>query len=431
MKQAYDLIGIGVGPFNLSLAALLEKTPHVRSLFLEKKSHFDWHPELMFADTTMQTTYMKDLVTPVDPTNSNSFMNFLVQNDLFYSFINTQRTVISRREFEQYCSWVAGRLKNNLQFDSEVKNIDFKNGEFEIHSSKGIYQSKNICVATGLTPRIPDCAKNYLGPQVFHAKSPELKKLNLDGKRLAIIGGGQTGIEIFRNAMLDQWGKAQSVQIITRRKNLEPLDETAFTNEYFTPNYVDDFWNLKQDQKDEFVSSQKLASDGNTPQYLSLLYNDLYRLKHVEGDRRPLQFLACRKLMAMHKEGEGFRLAMENTFMQREEHIQADIIILSTGFETRIPQALEPLYSKINFDSQGRFKFKKCYAIEWQGPKENKIYALNFSRHNHGIIDPQTSLMAWRSANVINDLTHQTVFKTQQERANFIDYGAAIENLSL
>lgn len=427
MKQTYDLIGIGVGPFNLSLAALLEKTPYVDSLFLEKKTHFDWHPELMFADTTMQTTYMKDLVTPVDPTNPNSFLNYLVQNDLFYSFINTQRTVISRREFEQYCSWVAKRLQNKLQFDSVVQNIDFKNGEFEIESSKGIYHSKNICVATGLSPRLPECAKDYLGPQVFHAKSPELKNLNLAGKRLVIVGGGQTGIEIFRNAMLGKWGEAHSVQILTRRKNLEPLDEAAFTNEYFTPNYVDAFWNLKQDQKEEIIASQKLASDGNTPQYLSLLYNDLYRLKYVEGDRRPLQFLACRKLMEMHKEGEGFRLVIENTFMQREEQIQADVIILSTGFETRIPQALEPLYAKINFDSQGRFKFKKSYAIEWQGPEKNKIYALNFSRHNHGIIDPQTSLMAWRSANVINDLVQQTIFKTQQERTNFVDYGAATE----
>ncbi len=34
MSEPFDLIGIGIGPFNLSLAALLEKVPNVRARFL-------------------------------------------------------------------------------------------------------------------------------------------------------------------------------------------------------------------------------------------------------------------------------------------------------------------------------------------------------------------------------------------------------------
>lgn len=427
MSEPFDLIGIGIGPFNLSLAALLEKVPTVRARFFDRKAGFDWHPELMFADSTMQTTYLKDLVTPVDPTSPYSFLNYLVENRLFYQFIHTQRLSISRREFEQYCQWVSRKLEHKLNFNCEVRGIRFAGDEFIAETAGGEFRSTNICVATGLMPRIPEFAKPFLGSDFMHAKSPGLMDLNFEGKSVAIIGGGQTGIEIFRNALHDKWGRAREIQIITRRKNLEPLDETAFTNEYFTPNYVNRFWDLKPEKKAEIVAGQKLASDGNTPSYLLDLYRDLYRLKYVERDQRNLRILACRKLMDVVRDGKGYRLKVENTFRECQEEFKADIVILSTGFETVIPKALEPLLPRIQLDNEGRFQFKKSYAIKWDGPEANRIYAMNFSRHNHGIIDPQTSLMAWRSAVIINDLTRSEVYTTNEIFPNFVEYGECVQ----
>lgn len=418
-----DLAGIGIGPFNLSLAALLRKTPQVKHLFFERRPQFDWHSEIMFRDSTMQTTYLKDLVTPVDPTSPYSFLNHLVERGLFYQFLNTQRTVISRREFEQYCTWVSEKLHATLKFKTEVLGVNFTNGEFRVHTPDGLHRSKNICVATGLVPRIPDCARPHVGANVFHAKSPALKNVNLEGKSVVIVGGGQTGIELFRNALHGKWGRAHSLRLLTRRKSLEPLDESAFTNEYFTPAYVESFWNLNLQKKTQIVAEQKLASDGNTPSYLLELFNDLYHLKHVEKDTREIGIMACRKLTDLEiAPGGGYRLAIENTFRETKASIDADIVILSTGFENAIPPMLEPLFPKIDFDSERRFKFKKSYAVEWDGPAENRIYALNFSRHNHGIIDPQTSLMAWRSAVVINDLTGQEIYATRPTTPSFVEY---------
>ncbi len=115
MDKTHHLVGIGVGPFNLSLAALLDKAPSIHSVFLERKAQFDWHPEVMFPDSNMQTSYLKDLVTPVDPTSRYSFLNYLADKHLLYPFLNTQRSIISRREFEQYCAWVSRRLGERLR----------------------------------------------------------------------------------------------------------------------------------------------------------------------------------------------------------------------------------------------------------------------------------------------------------------------------
>lgn len=421
-KTHFKLIGVGIGPFNLSLAALMDKVAPGEGAFFEQKPRFSWHSELLFSDATMQTSYLKDLVTPVDPQSPYSFMNYLVQNGLFHAFVNTSRRTISRREFEMYCQWVSARLGDGLRFDSPVEDVAFDGDRFRLRARGETYTADNVCIGTGLVPRVPDCARDFLGTNVFHAKSDRFRDLNLADKDVVIVGGGQTGIEVFRNAINDKWGRFRSLKLFTSRQNLEPLDESPFTNEYFTPGYVEQFFGLESDRKAGIVHHQKLASDGNTPYYLEAIYNDLYRLKHVEGDRRPIAILPTRRLQGMAARGEGYRLDLDNAFTRRPEIADADIVILCTGFRNAVPKALESLQSRIRFDEEGRFQLNRQFAVAWDGPAERKIYAVNFSRHMHGIAEPQTSLMAWRSATILNDVLGEKVYLTQENAPNFISY---------
>ena len=80
-----DLIGIGAGPANLSLAALLtiareRGLTSLGAMFLERNPAVFWHSGQMFPGTLMQTEFYRDLVTPIDPTNRFSFLNFLKLN---------------------------------------------------------------------------------------------------------------------------------------------------------------------------------------------------------------------------------------------------------------------------------------------------------------------------------------------------------------
>lgn len=422
MTKPYQLIGVGIGPFNLSLAALLDKVPRFESLFLERKAAFGWHSELLFSDATMQTSYLKDLVTPVDPQSPYSFLNYLVQNGLFHAFVNTNRRTISRREFEMYCQWVSGALKHRLRFGMPADDIRFEDGRFVVRSGESSFIADNVCIGTGLTPRVPDCARPYLGLNVFHAKSDRFRDLDLTGKDVVVIGGGQTGVEVFRNTLHHKWGAFRSVKLFTSRQNLEPLDESPFTNEYFTPDYVDQFFGLDLDRKAALVSHQKLASDGNTPAYLEELYNDLYRMKHVEGDRRPISILPTRRLTGLRADGDAYRLELRNHFLHRDEVAAADVVILCTGFQNSIPKALESLQSRIRFDDHGRFVFDRNFSVAWDGPSDRKIYAVNFSRHMHGISEPQTSLMSWRSATIVNDLLGEKFYLKHDGVPNFTSY---------
>ncbi|KHD89647.1 MAG: lysine 6-monooxygenase [Bdellovibrio sp. ArHS] len=422
MNKHYDLIGLGIGLFNLSVAALLHKTEGIKFAFFDRKHRFDWHSEIMFADSEMQTSYLKDLVTGADPTNPFSFMNYLVQNGLYYSFINTNRKAITRREFEMYCQWASERMPEHLHFNSEIQSVRYDGEKFILQINGDTYTANHICIGTGLAPHLPDFAKEFEGPEVFHAKSSYLKVLDATNKDVVVVGGGQTGLEVFRNCLQGKWGSPKSLKLIASRPNLEPLDNSPFVNEYFAPSYVRDFLQLDQSLKDPIVKHQKLASDGNTPEYLETLYRDLYQLKHVWKDPREIQILPYRRVTGLQKWADRFKLTIKNGFNQTEETTGADTVILSTGFRVNIPPIIEPLHDLIHFDQDGRFQMNENFQISWQGSQKNKIYALNFSRHGHGISEPQTSLMAWRSAKIINDLMQKEVFPIHRAVPNFTTY---------
>lgn len=421
MDKQYDLLGVGVGPFNLSLASILEKTK-LEYKFFEQKKGFDWHSEILFSDSDMQTSYLKDLTTPVDPTSRHTFLNYLVEKGLFHVFMNTGRTNVTRREFEQYCQWVSSNLESKLQFDSPVDAVDFDGKSFVLKVKNETYKAKNICIGTGLTPRVPECTVEHLSKTFFHAKSPELKNLNLEGKDVLIIGGGQTGLEIFRNTLNGKWSRAKSVKLVTGRMGLQPLDESPFTNEFFSPNYVEDFFDINSNTKEGLVKAQKYASDGNTPHYLEALYKELYQLRYVEGSNLDFNIYPSRRLSKVENLKGRYRLLMENHFSGGSDEFMADIVILCTGFDVSVPKMIEPMRSKIIFDQDQRFVLNKNFTIKWEGPAENKIFALNFSRHTHGISEPQTSLMAWRSAIVTNTILNEEFYKINNQVKNFMIY---------
>src|ERR1700724_3947690 len=104
-----DAVGVGAGPFNLSLAALIAPTGF-NARFFERSANFQWHPGLLFPEATIQVSYLKDLVTLVDPTSPYSFVAFLRAQRRLYRFINRTEARTSREEFNQYLQWVASTL---------------------------------------------------------------------------------------------------------------------------------------------------------------------------------------------------------------------------------------------------------------------------------------------------------------------------------
>ena len=412
-RQQLHLAGVGAGPFNLSIAALLSKNSHINFAFFDKKPAFSWHTGLMLDGARLQTSWMKDLVTPVDPTSEFSFLNFLVQNQRFYSFINAEQAAISRQEFEQYLRWASERIPG-IEYGNPVREIQHKAGKFQVKLDSAEVLADNICIGTGTKPYVPSFASQYLGAHVFHGGSIMQMSRDFSNKRVVIVGGGQTGAELFLGAISERWGQCKSVSWLSRRDNFEPLDETPFTNDYFTPDYVQCFLNLDKQKKQSVVEKQKLASDGISPSTLKEIYQCLYIKKVVENNPAEMLLMPGRELTGMSRQSGGFGLNAYSHLESVREQLNADIVIFCTGFRSAIPECIEPLVDRLGWEDDGILSMKDNYQVNWEGESENRIYAVNTSRHHHGIVDPQTSMMAWRSATIVNDLSGYPLYNLKQ-----------------
>ena len=419
IQQHITLAGIGAGPFNLSVAALMEKVPDVSYALFDKKKSFHWHPGLMLQGARLQTSWMKDLVTPVDPTSPYSFLKFLVDHGRFYAFINAEQAAISRQEFAQYLEWVAAQLPQ-VNFNAHVREIDYKQGRFWLRFDDRILSADHLCLGTGTQPFVPEFAVPHLGQQIFHGGSILNSQRNFAGKRVVVVGGGQTGAEVFLELISERWGECESVAWLSRRGNFDQLDEAPFTNDLFTPGYVQHFLSLNRQQKRELVARQKLASDGISPSTLQEIYQSLYQIQIVQGRNKGYALLPSRELVAMQNQHSHYALQVVH-HQQADEWLDADVVIFCTGFKTVIPGCLEPLLDRVGWEEDGLLAMQDNYQVRWEHGQQNHIYAVNASRHHHGIVDPQTSLMAWRSANIVNDLLGYRLYNLEQN--SFVQWG--------
>ncbi|MEY4575853.1 MAG: hypothetical protein RL701_556 [Pseudomonadota bacterium] len=416
MIETLDMAGIGVGPFNLSLAALLHPVADVRWRFFERRAAFAWQAGMMLPGTRMQTSYLKDLVTPVDPTNQFSFLKYLVETGRFYRFINAEFTRVRRIEFADYMRWTSERIPN-LTFGAQVQDISFTGQHFKLEfEGRPPAHARDLVLATGLKPNIPSWAQQHMSGVCLHSGDYLRRDLSMAGQRVVVVGGGQSGAEIFLNIASSRDQQPSQLTWISRRANLEPLDETAFVNEYFTPDYVRQFHRLPESVRSTLVESQKLAGDGVSPDTLRELSQLLYEGDFLGGERRSYRILPHREVRAMQRRDGGFRLEMRNGFDHGTETVGADVVIVATGYNYALPPYLKSISDMLTRDNKGHLKLRESYVANWSGPDTHRIYIQNAGRYSHGIADPQLSLAAWRAAVIVNSLLGRELYRTEFAR---------------
>ncbi|MEJ0080923.1 MAG: SidA/IucD/PvdA family monooxygenase [Puia sp.] len=193
-ETLYDIIGIGIGPFNLGLAALSNNISELKTVFLDQQPSFNWHPGLLMPETRLQVPFYADLVTAADPTNKFSFMNFLKVNGRIFQFAIQENNFVTRFEYNQYCQWVISQL-SNLHFGLKCESIQFD----ETTNTYTVYvrepggflvrfHGKQIVIGVGTVPTIPECAEDFQHPFVFHSSDYLYQKESLLSKKKYYAG---------------------------------------------------------------------------------------------------------------------------------------------------------------------------------------------------------------------------------------------------
>jgi len=411
MQPAFHhFIGIGAGPANLSLAALAHGVPNLRGRVLERAQELVWHPGLLLPQSRLQTSFLKDLVTPVDPTNPYSFIAYLVAHDRLYPFLTARFPQVLRAEFSDYLAWVARRLPSvELGCTVEEVELDDRNERWCVRTGRGELAARDLVLGTGRAPWVPEVARGQLGRNVFHASEFGRVAPELAGRRVAIVGGGQSGAELVQHVLRDGGTLPSRLVWVSRRSSFLPLDDSPFANEWFTPAYSQRFYELDASERARLVAEQGLASDGVTAALLEEIYRRLYELRFIERRSAKLaQLLAGHELRGIERGVGGLRLALQGPQGVREEWV--DTIVLATGYRWSLPACLEPLRPRLRFVG-GEPAVHADFSVEWDGPAGCRLFVQNASRAQRGVADPNLSLLAWRSSIIVNALAGREVYR--------------------
>lgn len=415
----YRCVGIGVGPANLSLASLMHPHADIPNLFLDKKESFGWHDGQQIQGTTIQVSMLKDLVSLSEPTNGFSFLAYLCELGRIYHFLNAQFDSVPREEFRNYMEW-ACRKNENIMFGQEVLSVDFTN-RFMITTRSMAVTADNIAIGVGVQPALPAAAGPHLGDRQFHVCDFVGKSTGLGGLRVGVIGGGQSGAEVFLD-LISRPGSdlPRRVIWISRRPNYLPLDDSPFTNDYYTPSYSDYFASLGPLTRHGLNARHVLTSDGISEATLRQIYQRIYTRRFIDGYADLVALYPNRTVTDVSTApARAWNLALaHNEHDAIRENVELDVVIWATGYRPAPLTFLAPIESRLERDGI-EYKIDGNFAAVWDGPAENNIFLQNAARGQRGLADPNLSLNAWRSQRILDRLRG---VRTEQQHDPFIEW---------
>jgi lysine N6-hydroxylase len=414
--RVYDFAAVGVGPFNLGLAALSEPVQGLDGVFLERRETFDWHPGMMLEPAHLQVPFMADLVTLADPTSPYSFLNFLKQTGRLYRFYIRENFYPLRAEYNQYCQWVAGQL-DSVRFGTDVREIRHDGGVYRLAvegpGGPEVLHARRLVLGTGTSPHVPAACDGIVdgGGLVLHNAEYLPRKSELQQQRsITIVGSGQSAAEIYYELLQEIDVHGYQLNWVTRSGRFFPLEYTKLTLEMTSPEYVDYFHALPQEQRDGLNKSQKNLYKGINSELIDAIYDLLYA-KSLSGivDTRLLTHSALTGA-SWDPESGSHTLRLRHEEQGADYTLETAAVVLATGYGYVEPEFLAGVQDRIARDSRGRFAVERNYST---GVEPGEIFVQNAELHTHGFVTPDLGMAAYRNSCILREITGREVYPVE------------------
>ncbi len=424
--KIHDVVGIGFGPSNLSLAVALdelEAKPGGRAIdavFFERQEQLGWHRGMLLPSAKMQVSFLKDLVTFRNPGSPYSFISYLHAAGRLPAFTNRKDFFPSRREFHDYLNWVEAQFAKYVVYDSEVVSVllppvlsqgqGVEVDHLQLMVRQGgaagtsrIVNARNIVLSTGLVPKMPDGIER--SDRVWHSFEFMQKFQALDTSRVrsvAVVGAGQSAAELVRFAH-DNFPNAD-VHAIFPSFGYSVADNTPLANQVFDPNSVDDYYYSSEKTK---VAIWNYHQNTNYSVVDDELINDLYERRYegeLDGHTR-LNFRNLSRAKAVETVGDKTRVTVEMLRAGTEDHLDVDLLVCATGYAPMDPGlVLGELESFCHRDEQGRLRVSRDYRVQTDPDIRCGIYLQGGTEHTHGLSSSLLSNIAVRSGEIAHSI---------------------------
>ncbi len=430
---SYDIAGIGIGPFNLGLAALLSSQPEVSGVFLEKKPSFRWHEGLILPGTTLQVPFMADLVTMADPTHPLSFLNYLAAHDRLYRFYFYENFMIPREEYDHYCRWASQRLPS-CRFGEPVADVtygrDTRRFNVETKTAAGKvrrYEARNLALGIGTAPHLPQWARRETRAPLMHSSEFGKRRQELSKRRrITVVGSGQSAAEcvlaLFSDLTPEAVAAGFSIDWITRSPGFFPMEYSKLGLEYFTPDYMRHFHRLAPEQRRRVVAGQDLLHKGISFSTIGEIFDLLYH--RSAAGRNPGLNLTSNCAVETLEEGPlGFRLGIRHNDLGEGGFLETDAVIAATGYRHHWPAWLGALKGEVlKTDQHGDLIVGEDFRAQRADEGAGQVFVQNAETFHHGVGSPDLGLGAFRNATIINQLLGRDVYRVRSNVA-FQNFG--------
>jgi lysine N6-hydroxylase len=399
----YDIIGIGIGPFNLGLAALLADLPELTSIFFDGEPTFRWHPGLLLPNARLQVPYYADLVTLASPQNRFSYLSFLHTKQRLFRFAIQENPYPLRREYQEYAQWVAAQLPC-LHFGYTCINVYWCEQEqcYAVHCtdrSGGLhtFHGKQLVLGTGTRPYLPSCVQGIQHPLVFHASEYLFNKKNLAGQaKITLVGSGQSAAEVFQDLLTHGHPKSE-LAWFTRSPRFFPMEVAKLTLEMTSPDYIDYFYGLPTTEKKKLLRQQDPLYKGINAALIGEIYDSLYS-QSLEQGKMPHRLATNCELVKIRVRSDELQLDFQETVQQKEFSHRTQALILATGYRYTVPDFLQPIQHRIHWTPEGGYEVRRDYSIS----KTGDIFVQNAELTSHGFNTPDLGMGPYRNAVILN-----------------------------
>ena len=235
----YHTIGVGAGPANLSLAALFAGRAGADGAVRQAARARAGTRSCCTPGVRMQTSWVKDLVSLVDPRHPLTFLSTTWSPPAGSTRCSTPSTTSSRgRSTCAYLAWAAEQLPD-LHYGVAVERVSFDESTgFTAHSGgRPVGPLRPPRGRPGHASRSsrsgsPGCRRRTSSSPTTSARG----RTAMDRMApVAVVGGGQTGAECVLELLATGFS---DIHWFGRRPWFSPLDDSPPANDFYRPAYL-------------------------------------------------------------------------------------------------------------------------------------------------------------------------------------------------
>jgi L-ornithine N5-monooxygenase len=424
------VIGVGFGPSNLGLAIALEEhneksgTQAISAQFLESKTEFGWHTDMLIPGTTMQISFLKDLASQRNVRSRYTFLNYLTERGRLSEFINHQTFFPTRLEFHDYLEWAAERVDATVHYGTRAVAVRDEGDCLAVDvegAQNTTLRARAVVLAGGLHPQLPGGVVET--PRQFHnhgllTKIAELPSITHN--RFVVVGAGQSAAEV--TDYLHTTYPDAEVHGVFAKYGYSPADDSPYANRVFDPAAVDDFYTADPNVRQRLIDYHRATNYScvDLP-----LIETLYAREYAErvAGRRRLYFHGASGVQSVTEDDGGVRVLIEHHPTKATETLVCDAVVYATGFSPMsLPDILGDLCDSAVYAADGP-GVERDYRLRTSREIPGSIYLQGGTEHTHGLSSSLISNIAVRCGEIVESIAREAQFGATNGQVARASYG--------